>query len=195
MARSPFYMIRHGETDWNREGRFQGTVDIPLNARGHRQAKQNGALLASLNPSLRQWRFLSSPLGRARQTMEIIRSELGLPSDGYQIDQRLIEITFGNWEQKRFADLKISDPQEIARREQDKWVHVPPGGESYADAAARMATFFDELDEPSVIVCHGGIIRATRFIFEGLDGHKIASEQVPQDKIYSFDGSLAKWIA
>ncbi|TCD13452.1 histidine phosphatase family protein [Oricola cellulosilytica] len=195
MARSPFYMIRHGETDWNREGRYQGTVDIPLNARGHRQAERNGALLASLTPSPLHWRFISSPLGRARHTMEIIRSELGLPPDDYLIDQRLIEITFGKWEQKCLADLKISEPQEVARREQNKWVHVPPGGESYADAAARMATFFDELAEPSVIVCHGGIIRATRFILEDLDGHRIASEPVPQDKVYAFDGSLAKWIA
>jgi broad specificity phosphatase PhoE len=76
-ATPPFFMIRHGETDWNREKRYQGQVDIPLNALGREQAAGNGRLLASLGHDWAQWRFYSSPLGRARDTMEILRGEHG----------------------------------------------------------------------------------------------------------------------
>lgn len=194
-AKPPFFMIRHGETDWNRERRYQGQVDIPLNDLGRKQAAGNGRILANLGHDWSQWRFFSSPLGRARETMEILRGEMGLDPQGYTTDDRLIEITFGEWERKRLDELEAEAPEEMARRSANKWVHTPPGGESYAEAVKRVSTFLDELQGPSVIVCHGGILRATQFIMENLDGPAIADTSVPQDKIYRFDGSDSRWIA
>jgi broad specificity phosphatase PhoE len=192
-ATPPFFMIRHGETDWNREKRYQGQVDIPLNRLGREQAAGNGRLLASLGHDWTQWRFFSSPLGRARDTMEILREQLGIDPKNYATDDRLIEITFGAWERKRLEDLVEEEPEEMARRNANKWVHAPPGGESYADAVKRVAAFLDHLEGPSVIICHGGILRATQFIMEDGDGPAIADTSVPQDKVYVFDGKRTFW--
>ena len=139
MARPPFLMIRHGETDWNREKRYQGQVDIPLNALGREQAAGNGRLLRMLGHDWAQWRFYSSPLGRARDTMEILRGELGLDPQDYAVDDRLIEITFGDWERKRLEELEAEEPGEMAKRNANKWVHAPPGGETrvFSDKGAR----------------------------------------------------------
>ena len=187
-------MIRHGETDWNREKRYQGQVDVPLNALGRAQAAGNGRLLAALGGDWAGWRFYSSPLGRARDTMEILRGELGLDPRDYAVDDRLVEITFGAWERKRLDELEAEEPAEMARRHADKWRHTPPGGESYAAAVTRVASFLDDLAGPAVIVCHGGILRATRFILENGDGPAIADMSVPQDKVYAFDGAATRWI-
>jgi len=192
-AKPPFFMIRHGETDWNREKRYQGQVDVPLNALGREQAAGNGRLLATFGHDWAQWRFYSSPLGRARDTMKILRGELGLDPQAYATDDRLIEITFGEWERKRLEELEAEAPEEMAKRNANKWMHAPPGGESYADAVKRVTAFLDDLQEPSVIVCHGGILRATQFLMGEGDGPAIADTSVPQDKIYVFDGNQAYW--
>jgi len=193
-ARPPFFMIRHGETDWNREKRYQGQVDVPLNALGRQQAAGNGRILAGLGRDWAGWRFYSSPLGRARDTMERIRAELGLDPAGYATDDRLVEITFGDWERKRLDELEAEEPEEMARRNANKWAHTPPGGESYADAVLRVQSFLDDLPGPAVIVCHGGIVRATRFILDDGDGPAIADTPVPQDRVYAFDGAGTRWI-
>ncbi|MAS05704.1 MAG: histidine phosphatase family protein [Ahrensia sp.] len=190
----PFYMIRHGETDWNREKRYQGRTNIPLNARGREQAAGNGRHLASLDHDWSGWRFFCSPLDRARETMEIIRTSMGLAPDGYTVDDRLIEVSFGKWERKLLEELVAEEPAEMALRDADKWTHVPPGGESYSQAVARVSGFLDELAGPAVIVCHGGILRATQYIFRGGDGREIADTPVPQDRIFAFDGDRADWI-
>src|SRR3712207_5584074 len=96
------FVIRHGETDWNAEGRLQGQRDIALNARGRDQARRNGQALAShlaaerLDPATLS--YVASPLGRARETMEILRRALDLPPTGYRLDERLKEVSFGSFE-------------------------------------------------------------------------------------------------
>src|SRR5450755_2981174 len=96
------YYIRHGETDWNVEGKLQGTQDIPLNQLGRRQAAFAGGILADLfardGRSEASLSFVASPLGRARATMELVRGRLNLPPHQYAIDDRLREIGYGDWE-------------------------------------------------------------------------------------------------
>ncbi len=190
----PFYMIRHGETDWNRDRRYQGKADIPLNDTGRAQAAGNGRVLASLPVDWSAWRFVASPLGRARETMQIIRAELGLPAADFATDERLVEVSFGQWERKLHSELLLEFPEAMAARERGKWEHVPPGGESYAQAVTRVRAFFDDLDGKAVIVCHGGIVRATRYLVEGPGDGSLADGHVPQDRIYEFDGSTAGWL-
>ena len=90
------YYIRHGETAWNAEGRFQGSQDIPLNDLGRRQAADAGGILTDLFARDRRdesaLTFVASPLGRARSTMELVRGMLKLPTSGYAVDDRLREI-------------------------------------------------------------------------------------------------------
>jgi broad specificity phosphatase PhoE len=69
----------------------------------------------------------------------------------------------------------------------------PTSGESYAQAVERVAAFLDDLDGPSVIVCHGGILRATQYLHKSSDGRDIVDTPVPQDRLYIFDGDRAYW--
>src|ERR1700755_172250 len=96
------YYIRHGETEWNADGRLQGVQDIPLNDLGRRQAAHARGILADLvarrERSAASRAFVASPLGRARSTMELMRGTLGLPPHDYAIDDRLREIGYGRWE-------------------------------------------------------------------------------------------------
>jgi len=157
------YYIRHGETEWNVAGRLQGRHDVPLNARGRAQAAHCGDILHDLfardgqDPA--DLDYVSSPLGRARETMELMRSPLGLPPGGYRLDARLSEISFGDWEGFTIAQLHTRDPQRIAAREQDKWRFVPPGGESYEAVSVRMRAWHQDLTRGTVVVAHGGTAR------------------------------------
>ena len=157
------YYLRHGETDWNVAGRLQGNQDTPLNARGQAQAIHCGQVLRDLferdgiDPGALD--YVSSPLLRARRTMELARIELGLPPDGYRVEQQLIEIAFGDWEGFTIAQLHDRDPQRMAQREHDKWAFVPPGGESYAMVSARMRAWHEALTRDVVVTAHGGTAR------------------------------------
>jgi probable phosphoglycerate mutase len=157
------YYIRHGETDWNVTGRLQGRHDVPLNARGREQADHCGTILRDLfarsgrNPA--EFDYVSSPLGRACETMEMMRPPLGLPADGYRMEPRLAEISFGEWEGFTIAQLHRRDPQRIAAREHDKWHFVPPGGESYDPVSRRMREWYEGLTRNTVAVAHGGTAR------------------------------------
>ena len=164
----PLFIIRHGETDWNRERRFQGRTDIEMNDTGIAQARANGRRLASFDHDWNQWIFAASPLTRTRRTMELIREEMGLDPNDYIVEDALIEITFGDWERQTLADLTSSDPELMAARDADKWHFVPPNGEAYAHAVGRVRFVIDGLDRPAVLVTHGGVIRAARVLIENL---------------------------
>jgi probable phosphoglycerate mutase len=157
------YYLRHGETDWNVEGRLQGQRDIPLNARGRAQGFHCGEILRDLfardGLAAGALDFICSPLGRARETMELAREQLGLPRAGYRIDDRLTEITFGEWEGYTIAELRNRDPQRTAAREHDKWRFIAPGGESYEQMSWRMRDWYESLTRDAVVTAHGGTAR------------------------------------
>ncbi|MBV9954564.1 MAG: histidine phosphatase family protein [Pseudolabrys sp.] len=163
MARPSVYFIRHGETDWNVEGRLQGRRDIAMNARGRQQATQAGLILRDLlereGRAFTSLRYVSSPLGRATETMRGVREALGLPAAEFQTDTQLLEISFGDWEGFTLAELRGRDPQRAAAREQDKWRFVAPGGESYEAMSARMGRWYEALTDDTVAVAHGGTAR------------------------------------
>jgi broad specificity phosphatase PhoE len=161
--RPTIYYIRHGETDWNVAGRLQGRREVPLNARGRTQAAHCGDILRQLfardNRDPAELDYVSSPLGRARATMELARPALGLPADGYRVEPQLAEISFGEWEGFTIAQLHARDPQRIAAREHDKWHFLPPGGESYQMVSARMRDWYESLTRDTVATAHGGTAR------------------------------------
>jgi broad specificity phosphatase PhoE len=157
------YYVRHGETDWNREGRLQGQRDIPMNVRGRSQASHSGDILRDLfardgtDPA--QFDFVSSPLGRARETMRLLRTALGLDADAYRVDGRLIEISFGRWEGSTTEELRQRWPDAVDARERDKWGFTPPEAESYATMSLRVRNFYQTLSRDTVAVAHGGTLR------------------------------------
>ena len=157
------YYIRHGETEWNVEGRLQGRYDIALNARGRRQAAACGPILADLiardGHALATIAFVSSPLSRARETMELMRASVGLEATAYRVDARLAELSFGDWEGLTLAEVRAREPAALAERERDKWRFVPPDGESYEQLSRRMRDWYAELTADTVVVAHGGTAR------------------------------------
>jgi probable phosphoglycerate mutase len=187
------YYIRHGETEWNVAGRLQGRQDVPLNALGKAQASHCGDVLRGLfereGRKAADLDYVSSPLGRARETMELVRPAVGLPANGYQIEPRLAEIAFGDWEGFTIAQLHIRDPQRIAAREQDKWHFVPPGGESYKMVSERMRGWYDGLTRDTVAVAHGGTARAL-IAYLGIARPAAAPlVDIAQGVVYVFDGA------
>ncbi|QQN66022.1 histidine phosphatase family protein [Bradyrhizobium diazoefficiens] len=192
------YYLRHGETEWNALGRLQGTKDIPLNARGCGQAVQAGGILADLlrrdGKDKTALSYVSSPLGRARQTMELARGRLELPVADYVLDDRLREIGYGVWEGLTLAESEANDPDIYARRLADKWTVAPAGAETYADVQVRVRAWYDELRTDTVAVAHGGTCRAL-MVSLGLETPASAAElYIEQGAVYVFrDGRLEKF--
>jgi probable phosphoglycerate mutase len=192
------YYIRHGETEWNAAGRFQGWRDIPLNDKGRAQATQAGEILRELltrdKRDVAALPFVASPLGRARETMDLLRTALGAPREGYALDERLREVGYGEWEGLTLSEMEAAHPEIFKARNADKWNVAAPGGESYFDLAARVHDWLASVKEASVVVAHGGTLRALMTVI-GTDLPARAVEQyIEQGVVYVFeDGKLAKY--
>jgi len=198
MSAPTIYYIRHGETEWNADGRLQGTRDIPLNDLGRKQAADAASILADLlardGRSEQSLAFVASPLGRARSTMELVRGALKLPPDEYTVDDRLREIGYGDWEGSTLKQMQASDPEVFAKRQADKWTVPPPGGESYAAVQIRMRDWYDSLLLDTVAVAHGGTARAL-MVALGIETSASAADlTIEQGAVYVFgDGGLRKY--
>ena len=189
------YFVRHGETDWNAVGRYQGQSDIPLNDKGRGQAAGNGLALKARLADPHALDFVASPLSRTRETMELVRRAMGLPADGYRTDRRLMEVHYGSWEGQLWTDLPAIDPEGVAARKRDTWNWRPVDGESYADVAIRLGAWLDEVTTDTVVVAHGGVSRILRQRVLGIDPREVPFLEVPQDKVLVLRAGQAHWLA
>ena len=138
--------------------------------------------------------FVASPLGRARQTMELVRGTLRLPLAEYAIDDRLREIGYGQWEGSTLAQARFADPRVFAARQVDKWTVSPPGGESYVSVQARMSDWYHQLTGDTVAVAHGGTARALMVALGFETPDSAADLTIEQGAVYVFgDGGLRKY--
>jgi probable phosphoglycerate mutase len=190
------YLVRHGETDWNAERRFQGQADIPVNAKGHIQAVRNGRRLAELEAEVERLDFVASPLSRTRETMRLLRSALGLDPDAFRTDARLMELHFGDWQGSTLAELEARTPGSTAAREHDKWNFLPPGAdaESYEMLSRRVDCWLSEQTRAAVCVTHGGVIRSIFRLRGGASTEQAAAITVPQDKLLVVRGNELEWL-
>lgn len=195
MSSHKLYIIRHGQTDWNAAGRFQGQRDIPINAVGRQQAKRNGELLAGLLKDPAAPAYVASPLARTRETMEIIRQTLGLPASGYGIDGRLKEVSYGAWEGYTTDEIRALVPDDRRTRRDDKFNYVPPRGESYAMLLDRIKAWLPYLEQDTVCVAHGGVIRVLLHHLGGMDPLEAVRSDVPQDQVLLWDGQECRWVS
>ena len=190
------YFIRHGQTDWNAEGRLQGGRDTDLNAQGEAQAAAAAERLAGLaGPSLAGADFVASPLKRTRRTMEIVRATLGLDAEAYRTDPRLREIGFGNWEGSTWAEIRRRDPAGAAGRDRDRWHHRPPGlgGESYAALVERVGPLLAGLERDTVVVAHGGVARAALVALGHLDIYAAPRLGIRQGEVLVIEPGGWRW--
>lgn len=160
MTEERLVLVRHGVTDWNRQGRFQGHLDPPLGEDGLREAALVAARIVA-DPSLRPTRVISSSLGRALQTAAAIAAAAGVP---VQPDPRLMEIGQGHWEGRTHAEIAVSDAERYAAWRRATGIRRPPGGESIRSALGRVTSLLAELrgapgEWPVCLVSHGGTMR------------------------------------
>jgi broad specificity phosphatase PhoE len=192
------YYVRHGLTDWNIAGRLQGHHDIPLNQTGREQAVCCGQILGDLlacdGCSAVQLDYVSSPLSRARETMEIMRVTLGTAPAGYAIEPRLTEISFGEWEGLTYAEVMQRDPDVVAKREADKWEFLPPGGENYRQVALRVGAWYASLERDTVVCAHGGTGRALVALLGIAAPEEAVHHSIDQGVVYLLaPGSLTRY--
>jgi probable phosphoglycerate mutase len=152
------FLARHGETEWNRAGRWQGHTDVELNETGHGQAR---ALAEALRAHAVQ-RIHTSDLLRAKQTAETVAAVLGVTD--LVVDRALRERSFGIFEGLTREECQVRHPDLWARYRANPR-DVPPGAESHEVLAARMhqavlRASAHEAEGPVLIVSHGGSIRA-----------------------------------
>jgi len=176
-VRRRLLLVRHGVTDWNREGRFQGHLDPHLSRDGLEEARLLAGRMAKAAEE-RPARIVSSPLARAQQTAQAIAGALDGSDVAVETDRRLIELGQGDWEGRTHAELEVNDAQRYAA-----WRHTspripPPGGESLEAATQRVGSLLDEVlddtdqaDWPLCLVGHGGSLRiaARRLLGLGLE--------------------------
>jgi broad specificity phosphatase PhoE len=192
------YYVRHGLTDWNVEQRLQGRRDIPLNQHGRSQAMRCGDILRDLfdrdGRGPEDFNYVSSPLIRARATMELMRSALGLPPARYDVDTRLAELSFGEWEGLTYAEILAQDGHLIAERESDKWGFVPPAGESYAQLTRRISEWYATVHGDTVVSAHGGTARALIAYFAIVPPQDAPHYSIDQGVVYVFaDDRIARY--
>jgi broad specificity phosphatase PhoE len=194
------YFIRHGETDWNRDGRLQGGTETALNARGRKQAAIAATHLVETIEHVDgenragELPFHASPMLRTRQTIEILRTSLGLEPAEYRADARLREIGFGTWEGRTWYEIRARDPIAVRERENDPWGHAPPGGESYAMVAERVAAWLETIREDAIVIAHGGIARVMMALHGGVAMEAALKAEIWQGKILCFEDGVCRWL-
>ena len=169
-------LARHGETDWNRERRFQGHADVPLNDAGRAQAAQLAARLADEPFSS----VYTSPLRRAAETAELVAARLGVEVRPHVA---LKEVDVGSWSGLSVQDVEARYPEEYAR-----WLENRASGwhdgETWEELAARVVAGLHEIarghpGEHVLAVTHGGPIRSARTVALGLSAHEIHPGMAP----------------
>ena len=192
-------LVRHGVTDWNREGRFQGHLDPPLSDSGRHEATLAARRIA-VDPALRPARVTSSSLARALQTASIIAEAAGVTVEP---DPRLIEIGQGDWEGRTHTELEASDPERYRAWRDASGIRQPPGGESIEAATERVAAAIAEVTGgsgwPVCLVSHGGTLRILAHAllgFGGADGSRALDVDNASISVLGWSGTtwrLERW--
>lgn len=190
----PLWLLRHGQTEWNREGRLQGWRDSPLTEQGKAQASKARHRLEAqgLGPESDTLR-LASPLGRAVKTARLIFGD-----HGFETDRRLIEIGTGDWTGLRLKTLQAEHPELFAQGPRI-WYDAAPDGEKFAGLARRIRDFYADLPAQAagravVIITHGVTLRMLRA--QAL-GHEVEQEthiDFPQDAIHHIENGIVRLV-
>ncbi len=166
-SRTRLVLLRHGQTDWNTSGRFQGQEDIPLNETGLQQARRVAPLIASLHPTA----LYCSPLGRARQTISPVADILDLP---VTYDDRLREISVGSWAGLTLDDMSRIDPAFQLALKAGQDYRRSPTGETSSEVGVRVAEGLADIaaqheGQTTLIASHGLAIRMGTGVLLGFD--------------------------
>jgi len=182
------YLLRHGQTEWNVEGRYQGQLDSPLTQLGKAQAKANALKLKHyINTDTTT--FFASPLGRAKSTALLMATTLGKEASEIIFEERLQEFNYGIFEGNTKAFCRTTFKEEFEAREADKWHYVLEGGESYVMVTQRLRAWLKsvENEEVIVVVAHEMINRALRGLYLNLESNKTLTLFQPNDLLIKLE--------
>jgi 2,3-bisphosphoglycerate-dependent phosphoglycerate mutase len=181
------FLVRHGETDWNRERRWQGHADRPLNETGREQARDLADRLAGEPIEA----IYSSDLARARETAAIVGARLALP---VRTDARLREVDVGEWSGLTMGEIELRYPDAIRRRLEGGtgWEQ----GESYEQMGERVVAALHEIAAahggPVLVVTHGGAMRAVWLASGGAPGDRPQVGNCDVHVIAVADGTISR---
>lgn len=184
------YIVRHGETEWNREDRMQGFLGSPLTETGKRQAATMGDILKEALAGEQSYAVHSSPQGRALETTEIICGRLNVDIGACQTDARLREATWGIWDGMTLDEIEAHTPGGLAARTKDRWNYAPPDGESYAMVGERAGAWLGDHASTGthVVISHGITGRLLRGLYMEMAKENIGILDQPQDAVYRLEG-------
>jgi probable phosphoglycerate mutase len=182
---SRVFLARHGQTAYNREGRFQGQQEIPLDETGRAQAAE----LAERAVPYGFAALWCSPLLRARETADAVAARIGLE---LLEDARLMETDAGDWTDRTFAEVRAQAPELFDAFASGEPGFAFPGGESFAQQEVRVQAALAEVERgslPALVVCHGMVIRAAIYVRSGRDATMF--KRVPNAAIVPLDPAAA----
>lgn len=185
------WILRHGETEWNVEGRLQGHLDSALTETGLRQARAQGVILESCLPVGTSVAALSSPSGRAWETATVAVAGLGLE---VVAEPDLREIDMGAWHGQLISELAARLPEDMTD-DPHLWKFTAPGGERLEQMEARLSGLLDRLEGPTVMVTHGVTSRALRCLALGLPLERMGELPGGQGVVHHVKDGVARVIA
>jgi broad specificity phosphatase PhoE len=185
------YLLRHGETEWNAQGRYQGKLDSPLTWRGRKQAEDVGRLLSAVLKG-RNVALHISPLGRARETAEIICNFIDAAP---VIEPRIQEVSIASWDGLAHVDIDAGWPGRLDGCNAYDWFFRAPDGESYQEALLRVSSWLMELKGVTVAISHGLTGRIIRGAYLGLTREQALSLPVPQQIIWHLVANRVEALA
>lgn len=179
------YLVRHGQTIWNIEGKRQGSLDSPLTLTGVGHAKQVSDILNKHIKNVNDMKFFSSPLARCKQFTSLICEHLNYSFSSVIFSDNLAECNFGQWEGLSEEEAKYHYADVYKARQLDKWHHVIPGGESYKSFYDRVKNFLSEVGTVDcVVVAHEGTSKMMRGIVESKSYDQILKSKHIQPDVY-----------
>ena len=187
-------LARHGRTEFNEEGRYQGSCDSALTALGLEQARRLGVLIGTLAPA--EVMLWSSPLGWAEHTARIIKDIAGLDGE-IVLDERLREVSLGSWDGLTDEDIESTSPGACDGATRFDWFFRAPDGERYDLVETRLSSWLAQVrQQPGfhVAVSHGLSGRILRGVYTAMPRHEALRLDVPHDAVFRLHGGKCERI-
>jgi len=200
MGVTKIYMVRHGQTAWNADGRFMGQLDIPLDKTGLAQAARVAERLRSLRPQA----IYASDLQRAWQTAEAIQREIALdavtkPAPQITPEPRLREMAFGEWQGLTYTEIQENYPEQVKAWMTDLEGFHPPGGESLVEMTGRLKSALEDIltrhaDQTVLLVAHGGSLQTLITLVTGLEASQMWQFPLKNSSISVIELYSSGWL-
>lgn len=172
------WLMRHGQTEWNAAGRMQGHLDSPLTALGRQQARRQAAIMAPILEARTDIALISSPLGRAFETANIVFGDRP-----FQLQPDFREISVGAFEGRTRPELEAEFP-DLFSKSWLGWYDLAPEGEGIERLRERVSAGLSALTGPAAIVCHGITLRMIRLIVLGWTNDRLEEMEVRQGAVH-----------